>query len=493
MTTTRGSTKRAKRTSAYWLCSVFAAFLFATLHVTAFQPTEASAQPHCSQSVGCGGDRRPPGHGGGGKVGIGIGIDFGKIIADQAKKKPKPKKARKPKKKKPKKRIAKPRPAPRPVPVAQDHVPNELILSFEGTISDAVINLVLRTYGLRKLEQENLPLINRRIVRAFGSSNLSRGRMRQLNADPRVSTTLNYIYRLSAGNSVQYAVSRLNIEDAHRDARGKDVLIAVIDSGVELAHPAIQGARLTQEDVLPGKRRIKGSHGTAITSIIAAQQGMLGVAPDAEILSIRAFAPARKGKPAQGTSYTLVKALDIAYQSGAQVINMSFAGPNDDLFQEAVNAIDNLGIVMVAAAGNKGPRAKPAFPAAYPNVIAATATDGRDRLYRHANRGDYVTLAAPGVNVLVAQKTKGFGLMSGTSMAAAYVSGAVALLLQKDPSLASNELTNLLAQSAQDLGPKGKDSQFGYGIIDIKKAMAPETISTVTRSTPTHQLVSEER
>jgi subtilisin family serine protease len=129
------------------------------------------------------------------------------------------------------------------------------------------------------------------------------------------------------------------------------------------------------------------------------------------------------------------------------------------------------GIVMVAAAGNAGPTAPPAYPAAYPGVIAVTAVDAADRRYMHANRGRYIAIAAPGVDVLAPVDGGQHELLSGTSFATAYVSGIAALLLERDPSLDPAAVARLIAAAADDLGPVGRDDDFGAGRINALEAL----------------------
>ncbi|MEM7429905.1 MAG: S8 family serine peptidase [Pseudomonadota bacterium] len=180
--------------------------------------------------------------------------------------------------------------------------------------------------------------------------------------------------------------------------------------------------------------------------------------------------PSRRYRKSIGETFHLLRGLDWAAGNGAKVVNLSFAGPRDPLMERALRAAEEQGIVAVAAAGNRGPRAKPAYPAAYDDVIAVTATDQRDRLYRRSNRGDYIHIAAPGVNIFSASGKKGYRFRSGTSMATAYVSGAAAILLQRKPDLTPADIATRLAATAQDLGVEGRDRQFGHGLLNVLKA-----------------------
>ncbi len=130
-----------------------------------------------------------------------------------------------------------------------------------------------------------------------------------------------------------------------------------------------------------------------------------------------------------------MKGLQWAVDQGAKVINMSFAGPRDPILQQAMKRLTDQGIILIAAAGNAGPKSPPLYPGADPSVIAVSATDVDDKTYKNANRGKYVAIAAPGVDILVPAPEGGYQLTTGTSVAAAHISGVVALLLERDGSL----------------------------------------------------------
>src|SRR5262249_13684272 len=128
-------------------------------------------------------------------------------------------------------------------------------------------------------------------------------------------------------------------------------------------------------------------------------------------------------------------------------------------------------VLLIAAAGNAGPRSPPLWPAADPNVIAVTATDSEDRLYPMANRGAHVAIAAPGVDILIAVPGGQYGMKSGTSFAAAYVSGIAALMLERKQEMTPDALKKALLATARDLGPRGRDEQFGAGLADAFQAV----------------------
>jgi subtilisin family serine protease len=272
----------------------------------------------------------------------------------------------------------------------------------------------------------------------------------------------------ASADTMQYAIERLNLPQAHRLATGERVLIAVIDSGVDTAHPEIAGQVAGSFDAL-GSPAPPHEHGTAMASAIIAHAALKGGAPAARILAIRAFGAT--GSSAEATTLSLLRAIDWAVARGAQVINLSFTGPTDPEVARGLATAAKKGIVLVAAAGNAGPKAAPLFPASDANVIAVTATDAEDKLFTLANRGKHIAVAAPGVDILAAAPGGRYQFSSGTSIAAAHVSAIAALLLELRPDLTPAAVRKILAATATDLGPKGRDDRFGAGLANAQRAV----------------------
>jgi subtilisin family serine protease len=223
-------------------------------------------------------------------------------------------------------------------------------------------------------------------------------------------------------------------------------------------------------------------HGTAIATLIAGQGRLLGSAPAARILAARAFDPA--GSSAEATTFNILKSLDWSAAMGARIINMSFAGPADPAIHRSLDAARKKGIVLIAAAGNEGPKSPPLYPAAYPNVMAVTATDANDKLYSGSNRGRHIALAAPGVDILVAVPDGGYQLSTGTSYSAAEISGIAALMLQRKPDMTHDAIVATLLATAKDLGPKGRDDSYGAGMADAYRAVTEDVPPRVTTALP---------
>jgi subtilisin family serine protease len=266
----------------------------------------------------------------------------------------------------------------------------------------------------------------------------------------------------------QYAPEKLGAVEAHRFATGNGVTVAIIDSGVDPNHPDLAGAISGSYDAAePGKPH---PHGTGMAGAIASRGNVVGIAPGAELLTVRAFSASSQS--AEGTTLNIIKGLDWAAEKGARVVNMSFAGPADPRLKDTLTKAIAKGMVLIAAAGNAGPNSPPLFPAADPGVIAVTATDATDALFSGANRGKYIAVAAPGVDVLVPAPEASYQLTTGTSVAAAEVSGVVALLLERNPHLTPKDVRRILMRTAKHLGRHGEEREYGAGLVDALHAVS---------------------
>ncbi|WP_374655636.1 S8 family serine peptidase [Dongia sp.] len=285
----------------------------------------------------------------------------------------------------------------------------------------------------------------------------------------------NYVYRSSTGDTAgqQYALQQIRADAAAAQAAGgAGIVIGLVDSGVDMSHESLRGARIKAIDVIDGDAVAPETHGTVIASILVGQGPLHGVAPAADLVAIRAF---REVEPklgaAQSSSFLLSLGIDTAVRNGARVVNLSLTGPQDKLVAQMVNETLLHKVSVIAAAGNEGPKAGPAYPAAQDGVIAVTATDAADRLYKKANHGDYISVAAPGVDILGARPGGTYDFFSGTSMATGYVTGVAALLMASEKGLTVTQLRKAVEGSAVDLGAPARDPAFGAGRIDAASAL----------------------
>ena len=248
------------------------------------------------------------------------------------------------------------------------------------------------------------------------------------------------------------------------DLSGLTLRIGIIDSSIDRRHNAFANASITTQRFVDNDSP-PNAHGTAIASIIASNDPQaLGLAPSAQIYAAEVF-DHNEQQGEFASTVSLIKALSWLMTQDVSVINISLAGPSNRLLETALTRVREKGMLAIAAAGNGGPMAQPMYPAAYPEVVAVTATDDRGRAFRLANRGEYVDIAAPGVNIRHAQAGGGFAASSGTSYAVPFVTVAAARLLQSTAEPA--QMLDALYASARDIGAPGRDQIYGYGQLQF--------------------------
>lgn len=356
--------------------------------------------------------------------------------------------------------------------------PNEILVLLQpGATPETAralaqqFNLQLETYVPSRLLRTALVRFRIPDARPIG------GVVSQIVADPRVrASQRNFLYK-PAEDAVprksvlpQYALDVIRAGAALIQVpAGRRPVVAVIDTGIDETHPDLAGAVRDRFDAVGDGKWDVGAHGTGIAGIIAARGQLLGVAPDVQLLSVRAFAAGDGG--IEATSEALIRGLDWAVSQHADIINMSLAGPEDQMVDVAVGEAIAAGAIVVAAAGNDGSGAPPAYPGAIKGVVAVTATDQQDGLFSGANHGAYISVAAPGVDILTLTPGGGYGLATGTSQAAATVSGIMALLRTIRPDLTPAAALSLIGGSSKDLGTPGPDADFGAGRVDAESAI----------------------
>lgn len=359
--------------------------------------------------------------------------------------------------------------------IAPEMREREVIVTLVPGSSAVTVAELARDFGLQGDTLYTSALLGTRVVRLrIPDARSVADVLQQIAGDARVDFGQpNYVFTASGAAAgappvPQYATQKIHIEEAHKLASGKRVKIAVIDTGVDAAHPVFAGAVHETFNAL-GTAAQAEPHGTAIAGIVGARSGFVGIAPDADLLSARAFTVEKSG-PAQSDTLAVLKSLDWSAARGARVVNMSFAGPQDPLLGRAIDAAVKSGMIVVAAAGNGGPEAKPAYPAAFANVIAVSATDDADKPYTQANRGTYIAVAAPGVDVVAPAPKGAYDISSGTSLAAAHVSGIAALMLEREPKLQPADVRARLAAAAHNPNKQAADI-VGAGVVDAAEAV----------------------
>src|SRR5712671_3288096 len=374
-------------------------------------------------------------------------------------------------------------------------VSTEMVFRVGPNVSPQALQAAMQRHGLTPISSENVGLAGGTLYHFQVAGGRPVGQViRAMEAESIGIPSLNYTFTLTqegneqpaneqpaaedadlagrnqGGASEQYVVNKLQLAEVHKVATGRGVLVAVVDSAIDVNHPDLAGAFVEQFDAI-GRREKPHFHGTGMVGAIAAHHRLMGIAPEARILAIQAFSGTTRQSP-EATTKQILAGLDWAVRKGARVINMSFAGPYDPMLALAMKNAHAKGVVLIAASGNLGPKSPPLYPAADPNVIAVTAVDESDRLFAQAVRGPHVAIAAPGVDVMVPAPDETYQLTTGTSVAAAHVSGVAALLIERHPNVDAATILEVLTSSAQKLNPKGRDDQFGWGLIDPASALA---------------------
>jgi type VII secretion-associated serine protease mycosin len=274
----------------------------------------------------------------------------------------------------------------------------------------------------------------------------------------------------------QWHLETLSVAEAHEATRGAGVIVAVIDSGVDADHPDLRGSVLPGHDLTgPGDGRIDiDGHGTGTAGLIVGHGRVLGIAPEAKIL------PVRNGTVDDvGFQGKIGEAVTWAVANGASLICIAESGPTATIATaEAVERALAADIVVIAGVGNTPKSSRVEYPAAYPGVIAVAGVDQAGRRAAVSVSGPEVVIAAPAVDIVSSDIRSpgrtGYKKGTGTSDATAIVAGAAALVRAKFPDLSAAEVVHRLTATADDKGAPGRDPEYGYGIVNIVRALTAE-------------------
>jgi thermitase len=276
----------------------------------------------------------------------------------------------------------------------------------------------------------------------------------------------------------QWSLTVLQAFDAWSITTGSDIVIAVLDTGVSPTHPELRGRVLPGFDFVNNDDdpRDDDGHGTFTAGVAAAEGnngiGAAGMCWQCRILPVKVLN--RRGR---GNDAAIAAGIRFAVDRGARIITMSFGGPDDSrVLREAVTYALERNVLLVAASGNGQAEGNvPNYPAAYPDVLAVSATGPDDAITSFSTTGDFVDLAAPGVGVwsTLWRRTTGdtYGFADGTSAACPHVAGAAALVWTVRPELSARQVAEVLMLGADDRGAPGKDPAYGYGRLNLLRAL----------------------
>lgn len=352
-------------------------------------------------------------------------------------------------------------------------LPNQIVIAG---VDERTLDL-LAADGFTIVERATVGRTGRMVARLREPRNTSyaTARARILAIAPDAIVDRNHVYRTSEFDCPKGSCSGPEFISWPSDGCRATPLIGMIDTGVDLDHPAFAGRAIEEVSVIgSGRKPADPAHGTAIAALLVGAPGSRtpGLVPEAEVVAVGAFH--LEGRAEIADAFSLTRGIDLLVERRVDIVNLSLAGDDNAVVEAAVTAAIEAGIAVVASAGNRGAGAAPAYPAAYPDVIAVTAVDVKRKLYRQAGRGEHLDFAAPGVKLWTASGTGG-RFRSGTSYAAPFVTAALAVKRAHAPDRPFGEIVFEMANQADDLGETGRDPLYGWGLIQATELCTPAT------------------
>ena len=362
---------------------------------------------------------------------------------------------------------------------SQEHRPDELLVRFRADAEPGQIEALNGLHSAKIIAR--IPQVNICRLKLPMGSDLSaieqayRESSLVEKIEPNLLVRLPEVIPNDEEFADQWGLEKMMVPEAWNITTGSSsVTVAILDTGIDANHPDLSDRMVAGYDVVHGMAGIPEDdhgHGTEMAGIIAAKgqngTGISGINWNCRVLPVKVL-----DSNGVGSTADVAQGLIYAAEHGAQIINMSFGGTgSSEILNETIQYVHQRNVVLVAAAGNEDTDS-PVYPAAYPNVLAVTATGPDDQKWPGANFGNHLGLAAPGVGILTTAFNGGYRYGTGTSHAAAMVSGVAALLKAKDARYSNTQIERQLQASADDLGAKGRDSIFGAGRVNAFSALS---------------------
>ncbi|MFI0401102.1 MAG: S8 family serine peptidase [Thiolinea sp.] len=348
-----------------------------------------------------------------------------------------------------------------------------MLLLYDSNQPASFAEDVLQRYQLTQKRSDELTSIRTKMLTVATNGQDPQSLVETINEkEEKVEANLSSLFFTAAtpASSLGYPLDLTGIAEAHQFTKGAGIKIGMVDTPVDILHRSLDNSKVRRIELIPAGDSNNQKHGTAIAGVLISQNPRIGVAPEASLYAVSAFsADSQNPNDRTSTAGLVAKAIDLCIEEKVDILNLSFAGKSDPLVRKIIQKAVNHNIIVVSSAGNGGPKAEPAYPAAFEDVLAVTAVDEQESIFRRANRGAYIDLAAPGVNIFTTSPAGTFDLASGTSMATAHVTGLIALLLSMNK---QGVTPRLLEQTAIDLGKQGRDNDYGYGLVNIDRALA---------------------
>ncbi len=364
------------------------------------------------------------------------------------------------------------------------YIENEIVIKFRKDVDEQYINNFLIRYDLEISKRRD----NVVIIKSLKSDtkNLMKTLQDNRNKDkpyieyiePHFIYLTNDMINNFIPNDALYSEYQWNLPSIYTEkgwetTRGKDdIIIAVVDTGVDLNHPEFKNKLVDGYNVLkPNSPPMDDDgHGTHVAGIISAntnnEEGIAGITWYNKIMPIKVL-----DQSGAGTLFDVAEGIYWATEHGAKIINLSLGNYAESRYlYDAIKYAYSKDVILVAASGNDNINDL-GYPAAYPEVIAVAAVDHFKQKAEFSNYGPYIDVAAPGVNIASTYPNFEYAAMSGTSMSSPHVAGLAGLIRAINPTLSNEDVINIIKESATDIGVPGKDKYFGYGEINVEKAI----------------------
>ncbi|MFV9510865.1 S8 family peptidase [Tepidibacillus sp. LV47] len=366
------------------------------------------------------------------------------------------------------------------------YIQNEIVVKFKKLPNQKDLQLFLKQYDLQLKKKHDHTIV------AYCPKRSTKTLITSIEKDPRIEyVEPHFIYLTNEINQqptnvirslvpndrlyldYQWNLPIIDTELGWNLTKGKkDIVIAVIDTGVDLTHPEFQGKLVKGVNIIDPNRlpMDDDGHGTHVAGIIAANtnngQGIAGITWYNKIMPIKVL-----DQSGAGTLFDVAQGIIWATDHGADVINLSLGNYAESKYlHDAILYAYSKNVVLVAATGNDNTN-QLSYPAAYPEVIGVSAIAPDEQRAEFSNYGKYVDVVAPGVNIASTYPNNRYAALSGTSMASPHVAALAALIKSSYPKLTNREIKKIITKTATDLGIRGRDPYFGYGEINIWKAV----------------------
>jgi len=366
------------------------------------------------------------------------------------------------------------------------YIQNEVVIKFRKSLSQGELQLFLNEYKLQLKNKHDHTIIaycpkrsTKKLITTIEKDN----RIEYI--EPHFIYLTNEVTKKPTSNQhsfipndrlyldYQWNLPTIYTSEAWAFSKGKsNVVVAVIDTGVDLNHPEFQGKLVKGYNIVnPNKPPLDDDgHGTHVTGIIAANtnngQGIAGITWYNKIMPVKVL-----DQSGAGTLFDVAQGIIWATDHGANIINLSLGNYAESKYlHDAIQYAYSKNVVLIAATGNDN-TSQLGYPASYPEVIGVSAIDPNQQRAEFSNYGDDVDVVAPGVNIASTYPNNQYAALSGTSMASPHVAALAALIKSNDPDLSNKDIMKIITETATDLGSNGRDAYFGNGEINIEKAV----------------------